>query len=249
MAVYSGFFNSVVGESGIPDRKYDAEDFGKIFDGVIRDGVFESVGNCFEVNAVPNTMEITVGPGKAWLNHAWLTNDADIKFKIAAADDLLNRYDSVVLTIDNTTSVRAGTLTVIKGTPATKPSLPAITNNNSKKQYRIANIYIAAAVKNISNANIEYLVGTSATPYVTGPLEIVGSDAHWAKWASELSQFTTSKETEFNTWFASLKESLSGDVAAKLQTRIDTLENKLKKAIEIVSFDTNTKTLVTRTMQ
>ena len=54
-----GFYNSVNG-----DRKYEAEDMGRLFDGIIQDGVFYSVGNRFRVEAAGG-MYITVGTGRA----------------------------------------------------------------------------------------------------------------------------------------------------------------------------------------
>ena len=42
----SGFFNSVDG-----DRKYNAEQMSQMFEGLIGDGIFESVGGKFKVSA------------------------------------------------------------------------------------------------------------------------------------------------------------------------------------------------------
>ena len=46
MSVSSGFFNSLNG-----DRKYNAEQMSAIFDGLIIDGVFASIGTAFAVKA------------------------------------------------------------------------------------------------------------------------------------------------------------------------------------------------------
>lgn len=256
MAVSCGFFNSVNNASGQPDRTYDAEDFGKLLDGLILDGVFEAIGDCFRVTAISNTMDIAIGSGKCWLNRSWLVNDASIRIKLDAADDLLNRYDSVVIEVDKNTGVRNGSIKVLKGTAATKPVPPSITNNNLIRQFKIADIYIAAATKSISNANIDYYVGTSSVPYVAGPIKVVGSDAHWEKWKSELEKFTGDQETLFNNWFSNIQDVLNQSDVGYLNNRIDLLtnrlanaENKIKRALEVVSFDPTTGTLITRTME
>ena len=44
MALTSGFYNSING-----DRTYNAEQMSSIFDGIINDGVFASIGKVFQV--------------------------------------------------------------------------------------------------------------------------------------------------------------------------------------------------------
>ena len=56
MSVTCGFYNSLNG-----DRKYNAIQMGRIFDGLIGDGVFATVGNAFVVKAANgNTVNKTV---------------------------------------------------------------------------------------------------------------------------------------------------------------------------------------------
>lgn len=42
---YSGFFDSING-----DRRYNAEDFGRMFDGLITDGIVAGYGDAFSVS-------------------------------------------------------------------------------------------------------------------------------------------------------------------------------------------------------
>lgn len=69
MALTYGFYNAEL-KNGEFDRTYDAEDFGRLFDGIISDGVFKGFGDSFKVTKKSNT-EITVGTGKAWFNGTW----------------------------------------------------------------------------------------------------------------------------------------------------------------------------------
>ena len=55
MAVTSGFFNSVDG-----DRKYRAEDFAAIFDGIVEDGIYKGVGTNFAATATGG-LNVSVG--------------------------------------------------------------------------------------------------------------------------------------------------------------------------------------------
>ena len=63
MAFTCGFFNS---ENG--DRKYNAEQMSAIFDGIIADGVFTTIGDHMAVSAGTG-MQVLVGTGKAWFDH------------------------------------------------------------------------------------------------------------------------------------------------------------------------------------
>ena len=47
MGQKSGFFNSVNG-----DRRYNAEDIGRMFDGIIRDGVFANYKEAFAFTVI-----------------------------------------------------------------------------------------------------------------------------------------------------------------------------------------------------
>jgi hypothetical protein len=221
MAITNGFYNALATTSGEPDRTYDAEQMAMFFDGLIRDGVYEHVGNCFVVTAVENELAVMVDSGRCWFNHTWLYNDSKYKITLDASSDLYARYDSIVIEVNSNTSVRETSLKVLKGTPATNPVLPELTESNYIHQYRIANIYIAADTDTLSNSNIEYLVGTDETPYVSAPLTIISSSAHWTQWYTEAQETVNLRDSEFMTWFSKMKDQLDQDAAGHLQNEID----------------------------
>ena len=70
MAVTYGFYDSLN-----HDRLYNAQQMSAIFDGVINDGVFMSVGNQFHTVAGTG-MQAIVTSGRAWLDSTWTLNDA-----------------------------------------------------------------------------------------------------------------------------------------------------------------------------
>ena len=221
MAITNGFYNALATTSGEPDRTYDAEQMGMFFDGLIRDGVYEHVGNCFVVTAVENELAVMVDSGRCWFNHTWLYNDSKYKITLDASSDLYARYDSIIIEVDSNTSVRETSLKVLKGTPATNPVLPELTETNYIHQYRIANIYIAADTDTLSDSNIEYLVGTDETPYVSAPLTIISSTAHWTQWYTEAQEIVELRDSEFMTWFSKMRDQLDQDAAGHLQNEID----------------------------
>lgn len=178
MALTYGFYNSYNG-----DRTYDATDISSIFDGIIKDGVFMSIGDAFIVSAA-NGMQVTVGSGRAWFNHTWTYNSVPSLHTIEPADIVLNRIDTVVLEINASEEVRANSIKIIKGTPATNPVAPTLINTELVHQYPLADIYVGANVTEIIPANITNRVGTEACPLSTGILETLDSAPLLAQWNS-----------------------------------------------------------------
>lgn len=185
MSVTYGFYNSIKG-----DRKYNALEMSSIFDGIIVDGVYMSIGDALNVKS-SGGMEITVGIGRAWFNHTWTLNDSLLPLTLANSDVLLNRIDAIVLEVNNNTEVRKNTIKILKGTPSSKPVKPTMTEGELLNQHPLAYISIPAGATSISQSNIENAVGTSACPYVTGVLKGMDIDklvaqwgAQWAEWLS-----------------------------------------------------------------
>lgn len=104
MSVSSGFFNSLNG-----DRKYNAAQMSAIFDGLIIDGVFASIGTAFAVKAAGG-LTVNVGIGKAWFDHTWTVNDSILPMTAPEAEVLLDRIDAVVLEVNGMESVRNNTM-------------------------------------------------------------------------------------------------------------------------------------------
>ena len=179
MSVTYGFYNSVNG-----DRKYDATQISSIFDGIVTDGIFMSIGTSFRVKA-SSGMTVNVGIGRAWFNHTWTYNNAILPLKLSVADTN-NRIDSVILEVNATESVRVNSIKVIKGTPASSPKAPALTSSSTVHQYRLANIAVNAGTTAITQANITDLVGTGNAPYITGILKTINTTDLIAQWQSEI---------------------------------------------------------------
>lgn len=203
MAITYGFYNSMNG-----DRKYDAVQLSSIFDGVIRDGVFQSIGGYLATK--PGTgMQVIVAPGKAWFDHTWTVNDADLPLDISPSDLTLSRYDAVVLETDATKAVRENSIKVVKGTPSSTPQKPTLTNEGDVHQHPLAYILVPGGSSSIQVQNIDIMVGKTECPFVTSILESVSIEALLEKW-----------EGEFRAWFEELQSQMEGDVATNLQNQI-----------------------------
>lgn len=208
MSVTSGFFNSLNN-----DRRYNAEQMSAIFDGVINDGVFANIGTAFTVQASPATgFNITVGIGRAWFNSTWLYNDAILPLELSEPDILVDRIDAVVIEIDRSDEVRAGDIKIVEGVAASSPAKPTLTRNEYVNQYPLAYITRKAGSTNITQANIQSMIGTSSCPYITGILQVQNIDnivaqwgAQWAEWfAAETASNSEQAQQmiqEWNQWF------------------------------------------------
>lgn len=213
MSVSSGFFNSLNG-----DRKYNAAQMSAIFDGLIIDGVFASIGTAFAVKAVGG-LTVNVGVGKAWFDHTWTVNDSILPMTAPEAEVLLDRIDAVVLEVNGMESVRENTIKFVKGNPSSAPSRPTLTNEGNVHQYPLCYIYRKYGTAVINQADITPMVGTESTPFVTGILQTVSLDELLGKWQDELDRFTDARsqevddwiaqeESDFTTWFDKMKADL-----------------------------------------
>lgn len=213
MAVTYGFYNSLN-----HDRLYNAQQMSAIFDGIINDGVFMSVGNQFHTVAGTG-MQVIVKSGRAWFDSTWTLNDAEYPLSIDAADVLLTRIDAVVLEVNSEIATRANTIKVVKGTPASTPAKPTLTNTAAVHQHALAYVTVAKNTTVITNSMIEIVVGKTETPYVTAILQTTDITDLFKKW-----------ENDFQVWFETVKGTLDGDVALNLQNQIDHCVKKADKA-------------------
>lgn len=200
MSFASGFFNSVD-----HDRLYDATDISRLFDGLIRDGIFASIGDCMVVKQ-SNQMNVTVGTGRAWFNHTWSYNDALYPVTIPPSEILMDRIDAIVLEINSVEAVRANSIKLIKGTPSSTPTKPALTNTKEVHQYPLAYVKVGKEVTSIRQADIENCVGTSACPFVTGILEVISIEQLIPQWKDILNRFVEENTANFNTWMNGEKQ-------------------------------------------
>lgn len=196
MSVSSGFFNSLNG-----DRKYNAAQMSAIFDGLIIDGVFASIGTAFAVKAAGG-LTVNVGIGKAWFDHTWTVNDSILPMTAPEAEVLLDRIDAVVLEVNGTESVRENTIKFVKGNPSSAPSRPTLTSEGNVHQYPLCYIYRKYGTAVINQADITPMVGTESTPFVTGILQTISLDELLGKWQDELDRFTDARSQEVDDWIA-----------------------------------------------
>lgn len=184
MSVTFGFYNSRDG-----DRRYDAVQMSSIFDGIIRDGVIQHVGDDLMVTANGESMTVNVGLGRAWFDHTWTLNDALLPLEIPEAEAILDRIDAVVIEVDAREIVRANSIKIVKGKASSSPVKPDMLDTNELHQHPLAFVTVKSGATSIRQADIENAVGTSACPFVTAPLEKMDVDALIAQWKDQWDSF------------------------------------------------------------
>lgn len=209
----SGFFNSING-----DRRYNAEQMAAIFDGLITDGIFDSIGGHFQVTPAASGLGVNIGTGRAWLNQTWSYNDTAYPVTLDAASPSLGRKDLICIKVDKSSAVRSNSLVVIAGTPAASPVEPTITDDTTNGIYyhKLAAVTVAAGATSISAADITNYIGLSAgTPYVTGIIQSTTVDELWSQW-----------DGEFNDWWDDIKDTLDENVVTTILNKIDHITPK-----------------------
>lgn len=216
MAITYGFFDAVNS-----DRVYNAEQMTHYFDGIVSDGVFESIGNRFVVASAHDGMKITVGSGRALIRSHWVVNDAAAEFTLDPADAGANRTDAVALRLDM--DARTISLIVKKGTASNgEPTPPAIVREGS-----VWELYLAYVRVNKGATQPSFITDLRPSQYcgwVTGVIKQVDTSDLFTQWeqayaayyvqmTAAFDAYIAEKTAAFNAWFATLTQELEVDTS------------------------------------
>lgn len=196
----SGFFNSVNG-----DRLYNADQMSAIFNGLITDGVYMSVGDRLAVQ--PNSgMTIQIGSGRGWFAKRWVENTAPHLLALEAADVTLNRWAAVCIRVDTTEAERKAEPYVKYSEYATTPVKPVMERTDTVSEYCLAYVYLRAGATSVKVSDIEDTrADATVCGWVTGLIEQLDSTTLWSQW-TEL----------FNDWFNGLQDLINENTEAML---------------------------------
>jgi hypothetical protein len=201
MAVTYGFFNSQNG-----DRTYDADQMSEYFDGLVSNGVYESVGGALRVVASTG-MEVNVQTGRAIINCKWINNSSVNTLTITGSHPTLNRWTAVVLRLDIVNRLIA--ITTKDGTNASEPVKPTMQNDGTMVELCLAYIYVAAGATTLTQANITDMRGSNLCGWVTGLIEQVDTSTLFDQYNSAYAQYYAQMTAAFDAWFSTLTEELN----------------------------------------
>lgn len=203
MSLTYGFYNSLN-----HDRMYDAVEVSQLFDGLINDGVYQSIGGNLMVDTVGSNYQITVDSGRAWFHHTWSYNDAKVVIKMPDPPTYGSRLDIVVLDINGAIEVRENSFLVVSGNTSTSgtPTKPTLINDDENLHWQVplAEVYRRKRETeqgNILQSDITNCVGvTQECPWVNGLIEKYDIAHLLSQWAAAWNEFKDRYETAAEAW-------------------------------------------------
>lgn len=250
MAITYGFFNAIKQSDGTYDRTYNADQMSTYFEGLVSDGVYESVDDAMQVLAGTG-MQVQVGAGRAIIDSKWIKNTAAYLLTINAAHVTLNRYTAIIIRLD--LSTRTIVITTKDGENATTPVKPVIANSETIKELCLAYVYVGRGVTAITQANIEDTrPDNNVCGWVTGIVQQVDTSKLFLQWQTayeefykqmqswqneqetEFSDWQQQQETGFSDWEASQKAAFDAWFSALTdQLNVNTYVQKYHKVVEM----------------
>lgn len=227
MAITYGFFNAIKQSDGTYDRTYNSDQISAMFEGLLTDGVFESVGDALIVKE-KSGLTVEVGTGRAWIGDRWMKNDAKLDITLAAAHLTLNRWSAIVIRADY--SNRTISIVEKAGTPATTPTKPTMTYNDSIKEKCLAYVYVGKSVTSVTQINItDCRADNNVCGWVTGVIQQVDTSqlflqyqAAYEQQLANMQAWQAEQELAFSTWFSALTD----------QLQVNTYIQKYHKVVE-----------------
>ena len=226
MAITYGFFNATKQSDGTYDRAYNSDQISDMFEGLVSDGVFESIGDAMVVTA-KSGMTVQVGTGRASIDGRWIKNDAKMDITLAASNIALNRWSAIVIRLN----MSSRTMSIVEkvGTAATNPVKPSLTNSTTVKEKCLAYVYVKAGAGSITQVDItDMRADTSVCGWVTGVIKQVDTrqlflqyQAAYERQLATMQAWETQQKAAFDTWFSALTD----------QLQVNTYIKKFRKAI------------------
>lgn len=127
------------------------------------DGVYDNYGDKFKVTPIENSMQVTVGTGRAWIKNVELLKTSTTTITINAPHSQYDRIDTIVINISKTSGTSS--ISYIPGTPSANPQPATLSMTDALSQYPIARITVEKNVTKITSSNIENTVGSDECPY------------------------------------------------------------------------------------
>lgn len=243
-AVTSGFYDAVN-----DDRTYSADDMNRPYKRLVSNGVFATpqgtASTDLQVISANNGMQIIVKAGEGIFGDKWFENTADMNITVPSNTSTVSRIDSVIVQVDKRVSGRVGNIVYRTGTPASTPAAPAINEVSNVVEYRLANVYVAAAASTITNASITDLRGSSSCPWITALINQVDTSTLWEQWQAAYQEYYDHMTESFGAWFENLTENLTAETNLMVLNSIyRTTDTTVSVPINIANFDKDTDILM-----
>lgn len=215
MAQTSGFFESVIDETGNYDRVYYANQFAQYFATFISNGVFAEPTNQLKVEALgAGDISVMVRKGMAFINGYWFKLDTNMTVKLSTPSGNYSRWDAIVVRCSMAN--RTITIEVKEGEYDDNPAKPSITKTDETVELCLAYIFVEKGTVEIY---AEDITDTRSDETLCGFV------------ASLVQQLTTGQLFDqytaiFDKWFNEVKGKMGDDPATSLQEQIYEIEQQ-----------------------
>lgn len=249
MSQTSGFFESIVDETGEYDRVYYASQFAKYFSRFVGNGVFADPTDQLKVEALGSgNMSVLVKKGMAFINGYWFEVDANETITLGNSSTDYARWDAIVVRCDM--SERTIQLAVKQGNYDESPTKPAIVQNDETYELCLAYIYVEKEAIEVYAKDItDTRPNESVCGFVAALIEQLQTSALFAQYQGIFDSWFTALKAEvrdivnvvsedpegalagfnlvFDAWFDTIKDQIGEEPATNLQLQIDKWNAKL----------------------
>lgn len=234
------------------DRAETSDLFRLLFSKLVSNGVLASPSDCFQVVAAEG-LNVTVRPGFGMINGAFAYDGAENTLTLEKAPAQYSRIDRIVLRCnyaDRLCELVVKTGTVANNPVAPKIVQPAA---GDYYELGLATVTVGANVTAVTQANItDTRMDSTVCGFITQLIDHLDTsvffaqlDQFYTEFVSKteadyrlsreeylamcqdivdtLNTFEKTAESDFDTWFDTIKGKLAGDIAGALQIQIDNL--------------------------
>lgn len=234
------------------DRAETSDLFRLLFSKLVSSGVLASPSDCFQVVAAEG-LNVTVRPGFGMINGAFAYDEAENTLTLEKAPAQYSRIDRIVLRCnyaDRLCELVVKTGTVANNPVAPKIVQPAA---GDYYELGLATVTVGANVTAVTQANItDTRMDSTVCGFITQLIDHLDTsvffaqlDQFYTEFVSKteadyrlsreeylamcqdivdtLNTFEKTAESDFDTWFDTIKGKLAGDIAGALQIQIDNL--------------------------
>lgn len=234
------------------DRAETSDLFRLLFSKLVSNGVLASPSDCFQVVAAEG-LNVTVRPGFGMINGAFAYDEAENTLTLEKAPAQYSRIDRIVLRCnyaDRLCELVVKTGTVANNPVAPKIVQPAA---GDYYELGLATVTVGANVTAVTQANItDTRMDSTVCGFITQLIDHLDTSVFFAQldqfytefvskteadyrlsreeylamcqdFVDTLNTFEKTAESDFDTWFDTIKGKLAGDIAGALQIQIDNL--------------------------
>ena len=208
--------------NGEYDRAINSADYRKIRKLQLSTGIYNGL------NVIASDgMSVVVKTGACEIEGATRQFEEDTTLVLQASDTHYARKDCVVCRLDLTHAVRNIQLYVLQGTASASPVAPTLTRTSSIYEIALAEILVPVNSTSVSQARITDTRLDTEKCGLVHAINSFDSDDLYNQISADMEEFKSKEQTEFTSWFDTLKNTLDENTATKLLNMINEIPLKM----------------------